>query len=317
MEKKKQHVGAVAVICGFAFLALGSGTMEGAGNSGTGTWIFDWEKDHKSIGQYDVIYQDNPQSMPQAVENADLFGRANWFLAILNTFELQDKLSIDQKLTLFDALFNYVPAETQTVAYRIVSLGGFKDDRTLQLVLGAVKLNEKAPQGTHGMNIISNCMIIDTSKGRIFTVNELYPGRTNWDTLGIVFPDGRVIRGNSLYSEKELEERKEESGDNEALLAINLSDLYIKDELKENDAEAFAMLEKAMAVPSDVPGSDIILRLNYFLCLLSVNRVDEAETMLTEATDLFKKIEEPEAGLAEAVELEAPTLLAIYRKAGL
>jgi hypothetical protein len=72
-----------------------------------------------------------------------------------------------------------------------------------------------------------------------------------------------------------------------------------------------------MAAPSDNPSIDVAVRLNYFLCLLSESRVDEAESLLAEATELYQKLEEPESGLYEAVELEAPTLLAIYRKAGL
>jgi hypothetical protein len=320
MSRKKllEHIGAIAVIGVFAFLALGSGTMNNTrSTSSTRSWILNWEEAHKtSLGQYEIVYKDNPQSMPPPLNAPDLFGRVNWFSFILNTFELQDKLSMEQKLELFDALFNYVPGKTQDMGYRIVSLGKFDDGKSLQFVLAAVKLNDKAPPGTHGLRIYSNCMIRQSNEGRQFVITELPLGVVNWDTIGVIFPDGRVIRAGNLHDEEEIAKWKEESGDDEAILAVNLSDLYIKDEISENDAEAFAMLEKAIAGASSKPEIDITLRLNYFLCLLSANRVDEAEKTLSEATELYQNISSPDPGLKSAVEFEAPTMLAIYKRAG-
>jgi hypothetical protein len=320
MSRKKllEHIGAIAVIVVFAFLALGSGTMNNTrSTSRTKNWIFDWEEDHKtSLGQYEIVYKDNPKSMPPPLNAPDLFGRVNWFSSILNTFELQDKLSMEQKLELFDALFNYVPGKTQDMGYRIVSLGKFDDGKSLQFVLAAVELSDKEPPGTHGLRILSNCMVRQSNEGRQFVISELALVMLNWRTLGVIFPDGRVVRSNNLHDEDEIAKWKKESGDDEALLAVNLSDLYIKDEISENDTEAFAMLEKAIAAPSSKPEIDITLRLNYFLCLLSANRVDEAEKTLAEATELYQNISSPDPGLKSAVEFEAPTMLAIYRRAG-
>ncbi|MDR1468836.1 MAG: tetratricopeptide repeat protein [Spirochaetaceae bacterium] len=317
MKGKKffENAAAIAIIGLFAFLALGSGTMEGTrGAQGTGSWILDWEEEHKtSLGRYEIVFKDNPKSMPEPLETG-LFGRANWFLTILNVFDLQETLNMDQKLQLFDALFNYVPAKTQSEGYRIVNLGGFKDDKALQFVLASAALNEKAPKGTHGLNIISNTVIISTDKGKTFTITELKLG-INWSSLGIIFPDGRLIKAGNVYSEKEVEKRKKESGDSETLLAINLSDLYIKDEIKENDTEAFAMLEKVLADTATDPVESIVARLNYFLCLLSANRIEEAEKTLSEATALYQNLPpQSDAGLKRAVEREAPTLLAIHKR---
>jgi tetratricopeptide (TPR) repeat protein len=319
MRKKwLEHVGAIVIIGVFAFLALGSGTMDNTREtSKTGRWILDWEEDHKtSLGQYEIVYKDSPRSMPEPLNVPDLFGRVNWFSSILNTFELQDKLSMEQKLALFDALFNYVPGKTQNEGYRIVSLGKYRNDQSLQFVLGAVKLNDKAPPGTHGLRMYSNCMISQSNEGKRFVISQLTLVALNWVSLGVIFPDGRVVRASNLHDEDEIARWKEESGDDEATLAINLSDLYIKDEIRENDAEAFAMLEKAIAGPSSDPEIDIALRLNYFLCLLSENRVDEAEKTLAEATELYHNISSSDPGLKSAVEHEAPSMLAIYRNAG-
>jgi hypothetical protein len=316
MRGKKffEHMGAIAAIGIFVFLALGSGTMEGAqGTRSTGSWILDWEQEHKtSLGQYEIVYKDSPKSMPAPLETA-LFGRADWFITFLNVFELQEKLDMEQKLQLFDALFNYIPAKPQTEGYRIVSIGGFKEDKSLQLVLASIELNEKAPKGTHGLDIISNSIIMSTNKGRQFTITELSIN-VNWSSLGVIFPDGRVIRAGNLYNETKIDQWKKESGDDEAFLAINLSDMYIKDEIKENDAEAFAMLEKIMGGTYTDPMTNLFVRMNYFLCLLSANRVDEAEKLLAEATELYHTIPEPDPGCKQAVELEAPTLLAIYKR---
>jgi hypothetical protein len=320
MSRKKllEHIGAIAVIGVFAFLALGSGTMNNTrSTSSKGNWIFDWEEGHKtSLGQYEIAYKDNPKSMPPPLNAPDLFGRVNWFSSILNTFELQDKLSMEQKLELFDALFNYIPGKMQDEGYRVVSLGKFDDGKSLQFVLGVVKLNDKAPPGTHGLRIFSNCMVRQSNEGRQFAISELILGMVNWRTLGVIFTDGRVVRSNNLYDEDNIARCKEEAGDDEALLAVNLSDLYIKDEISENDAEAFAMLEKAIAAPSSDSVTDIGLRLNYFLCLLSANRVDEAEKTLAEATELYQNVSSSDPGLKSAVEFEAPAMLAIYRNAG-
>jgi hypothetical protein len=312
------HVGTIAVIGVFAFLALGSGTLDNTQNtSKTRSWILGWEEDHKtSLGQYEIVYKDSPRSMPEPLNTPDLFGRVDWFSSILNTFELQDKLSMEQKLALFDALFNYIPGKIQNEGYRIVSLGKYRNEQSLQFVLGAVKLNDKAPPGTHGLRIYSNCMISQSNEGRRFVISQLILGTLNWDSLGVIFPDGRVVRASNLHDEDEIAKWKEESGDDEAILAINLSDLYIKDEIRENDAEAFAKLEKAIAGPSSDPEIDITLRLNYFLCLLSVNRVDEAEKTLAEVTEIYHNISNSDPGLKSAVELEAPVMLAIYRNAG-
>ncbi|MDR1256872.1 MAG: tetratricopeptide repeat protein [Spirochaetaceae bacterium] len=320
MSRKKllEHIGAIAVIGVFAFLALGSGTMNNTRSTNRArSWVLDWEEGHKtSLGQYEIAYKDNPKSMPPPLNAPDLFGRVNWFSSILNTFELQDKLSMEQKLELFDAMFNYVPGKTQTEGYRVVSLGKFDDGKSLQFVLGAVKLNDKAPPGTHGLQIYSNCMIHQSNEGRQFVITELTLGVVNWDTLGVIFPDGRVIRANDLHDEEANAKLIEEAGDDEALIAMNLSDQYIKDEISENDAEAFAMLEKAIAAPSSDSVTDIGLRLNYFLCLLSANRVDEAEKTLAEATELYQNVSSSDPGLKSAVEFEAPAMLAIYRNAG-
>ncbi|MDR0637689.1 MAG: tetratricopeptide repeat protein [Spirochaetaceae bacterium] len=318
MKGKKffENAAAIAVIGLFAFLALGSGTMEGAQKSqGSRGWILDWEKEHEtSLGQYEIAYKDNPKSMPEPLETG-LFGRANWFLTILNVFDLQDKLNMEQKLQLFDALFNYVPAKTQDEGYRIVTLGGFKNGKALQFVLASVGLNEKAPKGTHGLRIVSNSTVLNTDKGKMFTITELILGTINWSSLGVIFPDGRVIQAGNLSDEKDIEKWKKESGDDQTLLAINLSDLYIKDEIKENDAEAFALLEKALADPIADPAENLAARLNYFLCLLSANRIDEAEKTLDEVTELYQNLpEQSDPGLKLAVELEAPTLLAIHKR---
>lgn len=317
MKGKKffENVAAIAVIGVFAFLALGSGTMEGAqGTKGTGSWILDWEQEYKtSLDRYEIVFKDNPKSMPEPLETG-LFGRANWFLTILSVFDLLDELNMDQKLQLFDALFNYVPAKTQDEGYRIVTLGGFKDDKALQFVLASVELNEKAPKGTHGLKIITNSTVLNTNKGKQFTITQLSLG-INWSPLGVIFPDGRVIQTGNLYDEKEVDKWKKESEGNETVLAVNLSDLYIKDEIKENDAEAFAMLEKALSGTITDPVENMTVRLNYFLCLLSANRIDEAEKTLDEVTELYRNLpDQSAAGLKQAVEIEAPTLLAIHKK---
>jgi hypothetical protein len=314
-KKVLENAGAIAVIGLFAVLALGSGTTEAARESGsTGSWILDWEQEHKtSLGQYEIVFKDNPKSMPKPLETG-LFGRAVWFSGILNVYDLQGKLNMDQKLQLFDALFNYVPVKTQDEGYRIVSLGGFKDGKALQFVLASVKLNEKAPKGTHGLKIITNSTILNTDKEKIFTITELSLG-INWSPLGVIFPDGRVIQTGNLYDQKEVDNQKKEFGDNATFLAINLSDIYIKDEIKENDAEAFAMLEKVIADTGVDAESGIVARLNYFLCLLSANRVDEAEEMLAETTELYQNLPgQSDMDLEQAVELEAPLLLAIYQR---
>jgi hypothetical protein len=254
--------------------------------------------------------------MPPPLNAPDLFGRVNWFSLILNAFELRDKLSMEQKLELFDALFNYVPGNTRDVGYCVVSLGKFEDDKSLLFILAAVELSGKAPPGTRGLRIFSNCMINRSNVGSRFIITELSLSVPNRETLGVIFPDGRVIRAGNLHDEKENVRWKKESGDDEALLAVNLSDLYIKDKIRENDAEAFAMLEKAIAGHFSNLEIDIALRLNYFLCLLSANRVDEAEKTLTETTELYQNISSPDPGLKSALEFEAPAMLAICRRAG-
>ena len=305
----------------FALFLPGCGTAEGSRRS-TGNWILDWEADMvKGRPENEIAFMDNPDSMPRPAESG-LFYRINWFNPILGTFELHQKLNMEQKQRLFDALFGHIPGEIHDRAYRMVSVGNFMNGKSLIFALAAVKLNEHAPPGSSlGIQILSNCLFTDVKKKnedtvtRSFVITELSLVQANWRALGVFFPDGRLVRTSDLFNEEKIARWKKESGNDQGLLAVNLSDLYIKDELESNDREAAAMLEKTIADANVEPVIAAAARLNYFLYLLAAGDTAGAEKMLNEAAALAKNSKEKDPGLTNALEYEAPAMLELYKYA--
>ena len=303
------------VFAGFAVLYMGSLATT---NSGKG-WILDWEAEKKTkLAKNEIAYKDSPKSMPGKKESP-LFGRIIMYNDILNMLDLHQTLSMEKKKHLFNVLFNYIPANPQTEGYRIAALGKYKDEKNLEFILASTKLNEKAPAGSNGFRLLTNNYIISTKnidtnevkKNFIIMDFDAPTASRCWSTLGVVMPDGRLVNAGNLYSKEEEEKLISEAGGSEALKAINLSDFYIKDEKKENDAEAFAMLEKIIPNKNLSPMEATIARLNYFMCLLSANRLEEAEKIFNEAKQTGKTVKDD--GLKNALENEAPLMLALAK----
>jgi hypothetical protein len=311
-----RYVTTAVVFAGFAVLYMGSLATT---NNSKG-WIVGWEAEKKTkLAKNEIAYKDSPKSMPGKKESP-LFGRIVMYNDILNTLDLHKPLNMEQKKQLFNVLFNYIPAKTQAEAYRIAAIGKYADEKNLQFALAAVKLNEKAPAGSHGFKILTNAWITKTTEKatgavsksfNILSFEEPIALVMCWSAIGVVMPDGRLVYAGNLYSKEAEEKLISEAGSNEALKAINLSDFYIKDEKKENDVEAFAMLEKIIPNKNLSPIEATIARLNYFMCLLSAGRTEEAEKIFNEAKQTGKNIKD--AGLTHALENEAPLMLALAK----
>jgi hypothetical protein len=317
---KKRFCGLAIGLATVTLLFQSCGMLSGVQRSPGGNWIFDWEANtREGLAEYEVAFKDNPDSVPEKIETG-LFHRISWFNTILGTFELHQKLNMEQKRQLFDALFGYIPGRPQDQAYRVVSLGKFKKEKPLIFLLAAAELNEKAPPGSIlGIDILSNCMYWDVKEKnssvftRDFTITELRQAEINWNSFGLLFSDGLLVKGNDLFNEKKIEKWKKESGNDQGMLAVNLSDLYIKDELVSNNAEAAAMLERVIADTSAEPLIAVSARLNYFLYLLSTGDTGGAEKTLREAADIAGTINDKDPGMVSALEYEAPAMLELYK----
>ena len=69
------------------------------------SWIFDKEDlELKILKKNEIVYRDIPSGLPDSAE-IKLFGKINWFNAILDGINLHETMSLDNKKQLFKALF--------------------------------------------------------------------------------------------------------------------------------------------------------------------------------------------------------------------
>ncbi|MDR1106866.1 MAG: hypothetical protein LBL44_10965 [Treponema sp.] len=281
------------------------------------SWVFGTNSIEKiKIPKNEIVYRNNPVGLPVGVET-DLFGKISWFNSLLETFDLHETLSFEEKETFFNALFGFIPMEPTDDFFRVVGIGEYFDDKSPLLLYARVyRPSDKAPAGSKGiLQFTGNFVAVrndQTGKVDFMPLNSMLILNMNWSSNGVVFADGSLVQAAYLLSQENENKIKEEAGDNIYLQYVNLADIYIKDEIKSNDDKALEMLDEAF---NNAAGSIIRIaaKLNTFLYFLCKKDVDSAEDALTIAVQLSEETENIDPSFKRVVDIEAPTMLKIYK----
>jgi hypothetical protein len=159
-------------------------------------------------------------------------------------------------------------------------------------------------------------MAVRNNKTRIVRLQPIVTigSNLNWSTNGVVFSDNRIVRGANLYSKEAENKLNEEYSNNRYLQLVNLADSYIKDELAENDDRALEMLNEAYSNSTEM-AIRIIAKLNTFLYYLSKDNIKNAEEALSVATQLPNEFAGIDPSFRRVIDIEAPSMLRIYKNA--
>jgi hypothetical protein len=268
-----------------------------------------------NLSKNEITYKDNPSGIPSGAE-VNLFGKISWFNSMLEILNLQETLSFAEKESFFNALFGYIPAAPTSDFYRAVAVGGFfSDNSPLILYAKVLKPSANAPSGSKEiLQFTGNFMAFRDNKTGKIEFNHsrgIIPGM-NWLSNGVLFFNGLLVKASYLYSKEDENETIKEAGDDINWQYVNLADSYIKDEIEENDGKALEMLNKAYENSTD-PMIKIVAKLNTFLYYLSKNDVAKAEESLKLADSLVKKSKDLDPSFLRVVEIEAQTMLKLYK----
>jgi hypothetical protein len=315
----------ICILSVFCVVFTGCFTFPSGGGSGSnnskkvsGSWVFDDDNLAKrTLSKNEIVYRDNPAGLPKGA-NTELFGKVNWFNSLLGSFSLHETMSFEDKESLFDALFGFIPDGPTDDFYRTVAIGGYFKDGTEPLMLYArvYKPSDKEPAGSKGVLDFTGNFIItrnrQTGETNLQPINTGALHSVNWVTNGIILSDNSVVKASDIYSPEKEDEVKAESGDNIYFQYVNLSDIYIKDEKKDNDDKILEMLNDAYNNVDSLPVR-LVAKLNTFLYYLYKNDVASAEEALATATQLYSESESIDPSFRIVVDIEAPTMLKIYK----
>jgi hypothetical protein len=286
-------------------------------NKNTSTsWVLNNDSLEKAkLSKNEITYRDNPEGLPGGIE-IDLFGKISWFNSLMEAFGLHESLTFEDKETLFNALFGFIPADPTSDYYRAIAIGEYLSDRSpLVLYARVYEPSDKAPIGSKGiLQFTGNFAVIrNTQTGKIDfrPLKGIIIPNMNWSTAGIIFSDN-IIKASYLFSPDGENRTKEDAGDNIYLQYVNLADNYINDEIKDNDDKALEMLQDAYNNATDLT-IKIGAKLNTFLYYLYKNDVTNAENALTVAVQLSKEVIDLDPSFKRVIDIEAPTMLRIYK----
>jgi hypothetical protein len=286
-------------------------------NKPSKSWILGTNSlEESKLLKNEIAYRDNPAGLPAEIE-IDLFGKISWFNSLLETFDLHETLSFEEKEVFFDALFGFIPAEPTDDFFRTIGVGEYLSDKSpLILYAGVYRPSDRAPAGSKGiLQFTGNFVALrnnQTGKVHFRSLKGMIISDINWFSNGIIFAGGSIVKASYLFSQEGENKLREEAGDNIYLQYVNLADNYIKDEIKDNDDKALEMLNEAFNDAVD-PTIRIVAQLNTFLYYLYKQNVDSAEDALTIAVQLSNEVENIDPSFKQVIDIEAPTMLKIYK----
>jgi len=321
-----------------ALALLGLGLLLGAGLTGCATlgsastpskasakapgtnWIFTeagLEADHSPANT--IVVKEAPGTPVEARDESGAFGKVAWFYALLEQLDLDSRLTLEAKEQLYRALFTQVPQKPTPEFYRAVAVAGyFPDGRPLILYLQTLQPSAKGPATwSLVLQMTGNFLVtVDnkTQEKKRTAIPGMVMPRFNWFTNGLILTDGRVVRANNLYSKEDEAAILQEAGDDTATAKANLADLYIKDEVAENDAGIVGMLEEVLGDPK--AGSDVktLAALNLGLYHMAHQELDQAAQAFDRAQTLAATVTEPT--IRAVVDRQAPEQLELLRRVG-
>jgi len=309
-------------LTGLIFFIIGCSTTSNTGNAGSSNnnpthWIFDRENlEELNLSKNEIRYRDNPDGLPEGAQ-VNLFGKIDWFNSFLETFDLHESLSFENKEKLFDALFGFIPAEPTNDIYRAVALGGyFSNGSPLILYLRVARPSRSAPEGSKGiLEFTGNFMAVRnnrTNSTDFLPIKGVIASNTNWFSNGVIFSDNLLVKASRLYSKRVEDAIIEEAGGDIDVQNINLADRYILDEVKENDEQAINMLNETFNNSTD-DSIKAAAKLNTFLYYLSKGDVVKAEEAISIAAQLSKRVPDINPSFLRIINIEAPVMLRLYR----
>lgn len=298
--------------------STGSSTSKSSDTSAQ-TWVFDSPAlENAQLEKGAISVKTAPGKTPVMVKGLKPFGKVVWFTSMMDMLGMNDSLTLDTKKQLLKELFTDVPAEPTADFFKAVAVGQcFNGGKPMVFYLETVKASSKAPAGTQLVyKLTGNFSLMrqkDTNAPVKMPIAEMIAGSINWYTLGILTKDGRLVRAGNIFSTEEENSIKKEG--TPAAVKGNLIDLYVKDELLENDALIPSLASEALADPSADDSTKALIHLNMILYYLSLDQVDKAEESLKKAINQGKNISEP--SFRQAIEKEAPETIALYKSLSL
>jgi len=304
-------------LMGLICLIIGCSTTSNTGSNVSTSWIFGRNSlEESKLSKDEISYRDIPTGLPKGMQ-VNLFGKINWFNSLLETFDLHETLSFENKEKLFDALFGFIPAEPTNNFYRAVALGGyFSDGSPLILYAGVYNPSSNAPEGSKGIlqftgnfavyrNTRTNSVEFRPMKGLIIP-------NANWYSNGVIFSDNSLVKASHLYSKNVEDAIIEEAEGDINVQYINLADRYIMDQISENDELALNMLNEAFNNSTE-DFMKAAAKLNAFLYYLYRGDIVKAEEALSIAAQLSKQAADIDPSFLRVINIEAPTMLKLYR----
>ena len=138
-----------------------SSSVNNSSNS-TSQWFFNLEKADLAPGEIKSITDGNATAEIEEISN---FGKIAWLYSLLETFELHQKMPIEDKIILLDSLFNAIPSEADGKINRATAIGDyFGENEHLIIYSTNFKPSDKAPQGSK--------IIVDFTGNFIMTKNN-------------------------------------------------------------------------------------------------------------------------------------------------
>jgi hypothetical protein len=272
--------------------------------------------ENSKLSKNEIMYMDNPVGLPAEGE-ADLFGKISWFNSLLETFDLHEVLSFEEKEAFFNALFGFIPAEPTDDFFRVIGVGEYLSNKTPLILYARVyRPSDKAPVGSKGiLQFTGNFAVIrnnQTGQVDLRPLNGIIIPNMSWISNGVIFDDGSIVKASYLFSQEDENRIKEDPGDDVYLQYVNLADIYIKDEIKDNDDRILEILNEAFNNSAEA-AVRITAKLNTFLYYLYKQDVDSAEDALTTAAQLSKEMKNTIPSLKRVIDIEAPTMLKLYK----
>jgi hypothetical protein len=292
--------------------------LSGIGNSEPSTsWVFDKDNlEKRELLKNEVVYRDNPTESLAGVD-VNLFGRLVWFNSLLDSFDLHESLSFEDKEALFDALFGFIPADQTDNYYRATAVGDyFGKGSHLILYARIYRPSDKAPKGSKSvLQFTGNFVMSENNQTGEIKINPLKGfilPNMNWFNIGIIFSNNLIVRASFLHSQEGENRTKEEAAGNIYMQYVNLADDYIKDEITANDDQALEMLNEAYDNATDL-SIRLVAKLNTFLYYLYKDNIADAEEALAIVTQESERMEDLDSSLKWVINIEAPTMLEMYK----
>ncbi len=298
----------------FSCVSTSKPASKPASSQTSNDWLFNYSW-ITSKPQYSVNVISKPGFSAGEIVRPSLFGQVAWLNSLLVTFSLHDKLSIDDIEKLAIGLFGDIPAQSSSGYFRAVGIAGyFSTKEPLIFYVSAGKPSDKAPQGSKIILQFTGNFIRtkDSKTGAVSTTpitSMISPG-FNWFSNGVIFENSLIVKASYLYDVLyEVALLRDADGDKDMEI-INVSDLYIKDELTDNDKDIEANLLSVKNNSKDTT-KQCIASMNLFLYYLYTDNVAKAEEELAFAENLSKALD---AEIQSAVNKEAKVMLEIYKR---